>query len=283
MKVYLSAFADEASKDFQGQLDALKRNNIKYVELRRIDGVNISKITSEKACEYKKMLDENGIKVWSLGSPLAKQFYTKDIASEIEMAEHLCDLSEIFECRNIRAFSFRSILKKRSSPAIKTKLEVVFNAVQKRNINYCLENDTGLYADVPERITEILDYLPDMKYIYDPANFIISGCRSKDTLNLLCNRAYYFHIKDAKGKKIVPSGFGDADIDRLIKMIDRDCTCTVEPHLFVFRGFRGTYTDNYNLKTSGGKFDLAVDAFKKALKENGFVECDGYFEKTEVE
>ena len=279
MKVFLSAFADEAARDFRGQLEALKDNSIGYVELRKIDGVNISRISSEKAREYKAMLDDAGVKVWSLGSPLAKQLYKKDLAVEIETARRLCELARIFECGNIRAFSFFTGFRKQRGEIIRPKLRGLVGVLSEQHINYCLENDTGLYADVPERVEELLECFPEMKFVYDPANFIVSGCRAEDTLKRLCGRAYYFHIKDARGKRVVPSGFGNAGIDELVKRIDRDCVCTVEPHLFAFRGVKGTFTDQYDLRSSRGKFDLAVDAFKKILTENGYAECDGCFEK----
>lgn len=281
MKVFLSAFADEASKDFSGQINSLKQNNINYVELRKLDGINISKITLSQAEKYKYILDSNGIKVWSLGSPLAKQYYFKNIDYELEMAKHLCDLADVFECENIRAFSFLTFSKKHSSETVKSKLNEILGVLKNRKINYCLENDTGLYADKPERINEILDCFPDMKYIYDPANFIISGCNADETIDSLAGKAFYFHIKDAKGKKIVPSGFGNAKIDKLINSFDRNCVCTIEPHLFAFRGVKGSLTDNYNMSSSSDKFNLAVDSFKEVLINNGFAENDGFFTRNE--
>ncbi len=282
MKVFLSAFADEASRDFRGQLEGLKENNISYVELRKIDGVNISAISADAARTYKKMLDDAGVRVWSLGSPLAKQYYKKDLAFEIEMAKRLCELAQIFECGNVRAFSFFTGLKKQRGEVVLPKLKELVGVLSAQHIHFCLENDTGLYADVPERVEELLDRFPEMKFVYDPANFIISGCGAEEPLKRLCGRAYYFHIKDARGKRVVPAGFGDAKIDDLVKRIDGDRVCTIEPHLFAFRGVKGAFTDRYDLRSARGRFDLAADAFKKILTENGYTERDGYFEKDGV-
>ena len=41
----LSAFADEASVDLLGQIDALKRNNIEMLEIRGVNGENIKNIS----------------------------------------------------------------------------------------------------------------------------------------------------------------------------------------------------------------------------------------------
>ena len=54
MEIRLCAFADEASKEFERQLDVLNEENIPYIELRGLDGTNVSDLTEEQAREYKK-------------------------------------------------------------------------------------------------------------------------------------------------------------------------------------------------------------------------------------
>ena len=70
--IKLCAFADEANGSLQGQIEALKRNGIAYLELRNVNGKNVSAITLEEAKEYAEILKENEIKVYSLGSPVGK-------------------------------------------------------------------------------------------------------------------------------------------------------------------------------------------------------------------
>lgn len=67
-----SAFADEASKDIYEQIAACKENGITHIELRGVGGNNISDFTVEEAKELKKILDENGIGVSSIGSHYGK-------------------------------------------------------------------------------------------------------------------------------------------------------------------------------------------------------------------
>ena len=45
----LSAFADEYSPEFDKQIEGLKKNGIGLIEVRGIDGTNVSQITLEKA------------------------------------------------------------------------------------------------------------------------------------------------------------------------------------------------------------------------------------------
>ena len=52
-KFLFSAFADEASPDILEQIDACKANGIEYIELRNVNGKNISNFTVEEAKELK--------------------------------------------------------------------------------------------------------------------------------------------------------------------------------------------------------------------------------------
>ena len=67
MNIRLSAFADEASANFAEQIRVLREERIPYIELRGLDGKNVSDLTEEEAKRYKEMLDEGGIAVWSVG------------------------------------------------------------------------------------------------------------------------------------------------------------------------------------------------------------------------
>lgn len=53
----LSAFADEASASFPEQLEALREAGIDRIEIRGVDGTNVSALTDEKAREVRRMLD----------------------------------------------------------------------------------------------------------------------------------------------------------------------------------------------------------------------------------
>ena len=76
--IRLSAFSDEAADSIDGQIAALKRNNIAYTELRSVDGKNVSEFTDKEAAEYVCKLHGEGINVWAVGSPLGKTDISTD-------------------------------------------------------------------------------------------------------------------------------------------------------------------------------------------------------------
>ena len=55
MMIKLCAFADEAESSLVGQIAALKRNNIPYLELRSIAGKNVRDFSLDEAREYAKI------------------------------------------------------------------------------------------------------------------------------------------------------------------------------------------------------------------------------------
>ena len=92
IKIY--AFADEASPNIDEQITALKRNGLDGLEIRNVDGVNVSDITLEKAKEVKTKLDANGLITWSIGSPIGKIDIEKD-----DFKAHLEKLKYLGNCR----------------------------------------------------------------------------------------------------------------------------------------------------------------------------------------
>ena len=96
-KFELSAFTDEYSQDFNKQIEGMLANGIKYTEIRGVNGKNIADLTIDEAKEVKNMLDANGLKVWSVGSPLGKKKLTDDINKHMDQVKHVCELAGVLE------------------------------------------------------------------------------------------------------------------------------------------------------------------------------------------
>ena len=68
IKVKLCAFSDEASSALDGQIAALKRNNIPYMEMRTVNGKNVTTLTVDEAKEillewienYEELCEKHG-------------------------------------------------------------------------------------------------------------------------------------------------------------------------------------------------------------------------------
>ena len=77
-KFVLSAFSDEYSHDFDEQLEGLAKNGLSLMEIRGVNGKNISAVTPDEARELKKKLDDAGIAVGASvlrwGRPLSDDY-----------------------------------------------------------------------------------------------------------------------------------------------------------------------------------------------------------------
>ena len=281
--IKLCAFADEAESCLDGQIAALKRNNIPYLELRSIAGKNVKDFSLDEAKEYAKILAANGISVWSIGSPIGKVGIDVDMDVYMKDIKHVCELANIFGTTRIRMFSFFHALEKREK--VMEYLQQMVDCAKEYGVELYHENEKDIYGDILDRVLDIMQSVKGLKYIYDPANYLQCDEPAVKTLAALMDKTDYFHIKDvivATGE-LVPAGYGDGRIDELVAKITGDKALTLEPHLAVFDAYASI--DNSEMKhkfhfTSNNEaFDAAVNALKDILVKAGYKEMNGGFEK----
>lgn len=271
------AFADEANGMIDGQIRTLLRNGLQGLEIRGVDGRNIADITVEKAKEVRKKLDDNGLCVWSMGSPIGKiDIVNGDFAAHLEKLKHVLELSHVLGAENVRMFSFYIPGEDHALWRQKVMDQVgeMVNTAKGTGIKLCHENEKGIYGDVAVRCRELLDAFPELHNIFDPANFIQSGQETLSGWELLKDRTRYLHIKDALcDGHVVPAGHGVGHLPQILKdfhAIGGRCV-TVEPHLTVFAGLKeleraGEETRMaYTYESSDAAFDAACDALKACL------------------
>lgn len=277
--IRIYAFADEASPNISEQITALKRNNLNGIEMRNVDGANVSDITVEKAKEVKRMLDENGLITWSAGSPIGKIDIEKDdFNAHIEKLKHTLEIAEILEAENLRMFSFYMPKDKKASDykdEVIERLGIMYDTAKNYNVSLRHENEKGIYGDIPERCLDIHKALPGLKGIFDPANFVQCGADTLKAWDMLKDYIYYMHIKDAtEDGKVVPAGCGNGNVKEIVKsfIAGGGNAFTIEPHLTVFDGFshlerKGEKSEitEYGYPDSNTAFDAACNAFKNLL------------------
>ena len=283
--IRLSAFADEYDNSLEGQIAGLKKNGVYLLEIRNINGKNVMELTDEEAKAIRARLDEEGIKVWSIGSPIGKKDIALPEETHLADARRGCELARILGAENIRVFSFYNVPENNAHDKMISLLKKFVEIGNEYGMRMCHENDKGLYGDNLARTKDVLDNVPGLYSVYDPANFLQVGEKSADTLSALANRAYYFHIKDvvAETGELVPAGYGDGNLKGLVDLIDGDKVLTVEPHLKIFDGYvlndSTVLKTKFRFETNVEAFDAAVAAIKKILVEAGYKEEKGAFVK----
>lgn len=281
--ITLAAFADEAGQSLSEQIDALKRNNIKLIELRSIDGKNVLDFSFEEALKYQEEFKKNGLQVFSIGSPIGKVDIDCDFNLYKEKVIKACRLAKIFETKKIRIFSFFKAYEKKE--LVFLYLNEMVKIAKEFEVELYHENEKDIFGDTLIRVKEIMDNVHGLRFVYDPANYLQVNQDSNQTIKELMYKTDYFHIKDviASTGELVPAGYGDGQISKIISSIKDDKTLTVEPHLAIFAGYN--QIDNTELKNkfmfknNQEAFDAAVRALKEILINNGYKEVEDCFIK----
>ncbi|MBQ9123100.1 MAG: sugar phosphate isomerase/epimerase [Lachnospiraceae bacterium] len=272
MGFQLAAFADEADGKISGQIQAMKENGIGYLEIRGVDGQNISNISVDKAKEVRKELDDAGLAVWSLGSPYGKIGINEDFAPHLELFKKGLELADVLGTRHIRMFSFYVPQgeAERYTDEVMKRLDQFVTVAKDSGIILCHENEKGIYGDMADRCAEIHRNIPQLKAVFDPANFIQCGQDTVKAWEMLSPYVEYMHIKDALAdKRVVPAGKGIGNLPYLLQNY-KGSVLTLEPHLSVFDGFAQLEAEEktkmeYCYPSQRAAFDAAVNALKEII------------------
>lgn len=282
-KIRIYAFSDEAGADISVQIAAMKRNGLEGTELRGTEFGNVSDLTSERAKEIAKKLSDEGLKAWSIGSPLGKIGIGDPFGPELEKLKRTIETANILGAPNIRIFSFYipkgENPEKYSSEVIDRLGEMAYVAdTLHSGITLCHENEKGIYGENDTRCLEILKSVPEIVGVFDPANFVQSGVDTLKAWELLKDKIRYLHIKDALADgRVVPAGCGIGNVKEIVKDFVSlgGRAVTVEPHLTVFSGLSGLERDGersqvgevYTYPDANSAFDSACSALKAILAE----------------
>lgn len=277
-KLKLCAFADEADSMLDGQIEALNENGISLLEIRSVDSKNISQVSVSEAKEYKKKLDTAGVSVWSVGSPAGKININDDFDKEIDQFKRLLEIGSILEAKCIRLFSFYGTdADQKYFGAVCEKLNNYVELCQPYGLIPCHENEKGIYGEDAAHCLEILNAVPGLKAVFDPANFVQAEQDILSAWNMLKDYVCYMHIKDAaEDGHIVPPGWGVGHVKDVIKLYSDQGgeVLTLEPHL---RGFIGldalehgnskSHVGSLNFVDNRESFAFAANALKSIINE----------------
>ena len=272
----LAAFADEAGSDVEVQIQALQENGVPCLEIRGVGDKNVTALTVDEAKELKKRLDDAGISVWSIGSPLGKISVGDEFAPHLDTFKHTLELSRVLGAGNIRMFSFFCPKGEAAycRDIVFERLHQFCAAAQGSGITLCHENEKGIYGDTADRCLDILQNFPAIKAVYDPANFLQCGEDTIRAWELLEPYIAYMHVKDVRADGVVvPAGQGDGQIPELLTRYEKlgGQVLTVEPHLAVFEGLDAlengekTKIGEFEYPSQRDAFDAAVNALKGLL------------------
>ena len=253
MSFIYSGFADEADKSFDRQVAALTRNGYQHLEIRNVSGKKLTAVTLDEAKEMAAILADNGLSVWSMGSPIGKMKVEDSWQQHLDDYRHTLDMAGVLGAKRIRLFSF--FMPKDSDPAnwknwVLDKLAVFEEIANEYGVIPCHENEKGIYGDIAARCLEIHRALPGIKAVFDPANFVQCGQDTLEAWEMLAPFVEYMHVKDALANGVVvPAGQGLGNVQAIIKKYAAQGgkVLSLEPHLTKFVGFKELEADTVSV------------------------------------
>lgn len=241
----MSAFADEVTEDFRGQVEFLAKEKVGYIEPRFVNKKNLMDLNQRELADVRKLLRDHGLKISAIGSPIGKVKLDQPFKPHLDKFKHAVELAQYLETPLIRMFSYyapegRNIDDYRCQ--VMDRMVAKLEALTGTNVIMVHENEANIYGHSAANCADLVKEIdsPKLRLAYDPANFVWG---EKITNNvetcwpLMKPYVVHIHIKDWKlGAKDVGSmpGEGDGQIKELLAelaaMKYQGCL-TMEPHL----------------------------------------------------
>jgi sugar phosphate isomerase/epimerase len=258
--VILSGFADEAAnqKTATQQFAAFAALGLQYYSIRFVDvggGVkNVMKLTRSEIQSVRKLQDEYGLNVSSIGSPIGKvklrnvddgtknayvpfKTYLKREVGKV------CELAHAFEAKLIRGFSFyhpKGTDPEEHMAQAVDQLGQIAEACHRSDLTFGLEVEPNLVGENGYLLAEIYRQVnhPAMVLIFDAANIYVQGYTPMELLDQFRAMAPglgWLHIKDYHSPKPIEKS-GHIDEDMLANFVpsDQGDSC----HELIFREFK---------------------------------------------
>ena len=217
-KLPIAAITDEFSPRLAEALPPMREIGMSGAELRVIDGKNILDLNDDELKAVKDALDQAGLKVISIASPLLKcvleggppldtrfqhdVFASKHtLADQPRLTERAIEIARFFAAPIIRVFSYwRTTEPEHCLDAIAQALTGLAALARPENLIIGLENEHACNIGTAAETARLLNLVPDpaVGLVWDPANALVAGENPfPDGYHLLPrHRIVHVHAKD---------------------------------------------------------------------------------------
>ena len=257
--IRLSGFADEISPHLNEQIATLQREQIHFMDLRGVEETNVLDLTDEQIASIKHTLDDHGIGVAAIASPIGKVPIDSAFDEHLHRFERAITVARFFQTPYIRIFSFYPPAAtndggEASDPSsyreeVLRRLREMTARARAANVTLLHENEKEIYGDTIARCRDLHENCADehLRAVFDPANFIqCAQVPYPDAYEALRPWLRYVHVKDARSDgHVVAAGEGTArwpEFLRRLRADGYDGFLSLEPHLAYegrFQGFSG--------------------------------------------
>lgn len=238
----LSGFGDEVDPDPAVQAAVLLALGASHIEVRSAWGTNVSELEPDAVERLKSILEEKGLKVSAVASPIGKVDVSLPVEREVARLRRIMSVAKALDTKYVRIFSFYRAEgqgQEEVRGAVMERMAALAGEAAANGIVLLHENEKGIYGDTPERVLDIMETVnsPALRVAWDNANFVQVGVKPY-TEGYAILRPYleYLQVKDAIATtgEVVPSGEGDGELEATIAALAADGYAgfaSLEPHL----------------------------------------------------
>ena len=242
MTVTLSGFADEISPEPHEQLAVLAAESIAHLELRSAWSVNVADFTGEQLAGFRSMLDDAGVRVSAIGSPIGKIPVGAPLGPELDRMRRIAGTARELGTTIVRVFSFfipPGEPPERHRQQVIDRMAALAAIASEHGLILAHENEKEIYGDTADRCHDLITSVdsPALRATFDAANFVQCGVRPfTQAYHLLRPYLVYLQVKDALATtgQVVLAGHGDGQVRETLAAL-RDSGfagfVSLEPHL----------------------------------------------------
>jgi sugar phosphate isomerase/epimerase len=242
MTFILSGFADEISPELDDQLAILAAESISHLELRSVWSTNVADLSSRQLESFRHALDDAGVAVSAIGSPIGKIELDAPLGPELERMRRVAEIANRLGTQIVRVFSFfvpPGTPPDRYRGQVIDRMRALTQIAEDRGLILAHENEKEIYGDRPERCADLITAVGSPAFLatFDAANFVQCGVQPHtEGYGLLRPYLVYLQVKDALAAtgEVVPAGQGDGQVGETLSAL-RDSGfegyVSLEPHL----------------------------------------------------
>lgn len=205
--MFFSGISDEAGQSLEKQIQAHNDLGWEHLELRMVEGKNITQISDDQFAEVDRKLREAGKKVSCFGSAIANwaRPITCDAQIDIDDLKQAIPRMKQMDVPFLRVMSYPN---DKDNPVSEpewrkeaiARMKVLAKMAEDGGITLVHENCSGWGGLSAENSNILLGEVnsPALKVVFDTGNPVSYGQDAWEYYNAVYNDIVYVHIKDAK-------------------------------------------------------------------------------------
>ena len=254
----ISGFTDEVSDDLDIQIRALKELGWNHIDLRTVNGKNVSTLSDEEFARVHRTLEENGITIACFGSTVANwgREVNSDLARDLEELRTSIRHMQTAGVKYIRIMSYKvsepEPLGTSMEEQVITSIRKITEIAEDSGVVCLHENCQTWGGQSHEHSLRLLEAVnsPALRLVYDTGNPVsmkdVSGSDPyyyQDSYRFyeqVKEFVDYIHIKDAVVENDQPRyvfpGEGDGKVREILKSVAEQRPgrpISIEPHVAV--------------------------------------------------